>query len=81
MGPLLRRRAAQVGRESAEAWVALTDGGAGLEGFARDNFGRPGLVVIAGFWHAPSYLEGLARAVYPADEKAAGGWRGSGAGC
>jgi hypothetical protein len=78
MGPLLRRQAAQVGMESAEVWVALTDGGSGLEDFVRDNFGRPDLVVILDYWHAASYLEALARAVYPADEGAAGelsrGW-------
>jgi hypothetical protein len=72
MGPLLRRQAAQVGMESAEVWVALTDGGSGLEGFLRENFGRPDLVVILDFWHAASYLEDLAREVYPADEAASG---------
>jgi hypothetical protein len=71
MGPLLRRQAAQVGMESAEVWVALTDGGNGLEDFVRDNFGRPDLVVVLDFWHAASCLEELARAVYPADEGAA----------
>jgi hypothetical protein len=73
MGPLLRRQAAQVGMGSAEVWVALTDGGSGLEDFVRDNFGRPDLVVILDYWHAASYLEDLARAVYPANEEAAGG--------
>jgi len=71
MGPLLRRQAAQVGMESAEVWVALTDGGAGLEGFLRENFGRPDMVVILDFWHAASYLEDLAREARPADEEAA----------
>jgi hypothetical protein len=72
MGPLLRRQAAQVGMESAEVWVALTDGGSGLEDFLRENFGRPDLVVILDFWHAASYLEDLAREVFPADEGASG---------
>jgi hypothetical protein len=72
MGPLLRRQAAQVGMESAEVWVALTDGGNGLEDFVRENFGRPDLVVILDFWHAASYLGALAKAAYPADEEAAG---------
>jgi len=72
MGPLLRRQAAQVGMESAEVWVALTDGGNGLEGFMQENFGRPDLVVILDFWHAASYLEELARAAQPSDEEAAG---------
>jgi hypothetical protein len=69
MGPLLRRQAAQVGMESAEVWVALTDGGSGLEELLRTNFGRPDLVVILDFWHAASYLEELARQVYPADDE------------
>jgi hypothetical protein len=72
MGPLLRRQAAQVGMESAEVWVALTDGGSGLEDFMRDNFGRPDLVVILDYWHAASYLEDLARAARPSDDEAAG---------
>jgi hypothetical protein len=72
MGPLLRRQAAQVGMESAEVWVALTDGGNGLEDFMRSNFARPDLVVILDYWHAASYLEDLAKAVHPTDEQAAG---------
>ena len=79
MGPLLRRQAAQVGMESAEVGVALTDGGGGLEGLLRENFGRPDLAVILDFWHAASSLEGLAREACPADEEApaklAGQWR------
>jgi hypothetical protein len=71
MGPLLRRQAAQVGMEAAELWVALTDGGNGLEEFMQQNFGRPDLVVILDFWHAASYLEELARATHPADEEQA----------
>jgi hypothetical protein len=72
MGPLLRRQAAQVGMESAEVWVTLTDGGNGLEDFMRENFGRPDLVVILDYWHAASYLEDLAKAAQPSDEEAAG---------
>src|SRR5207248_927554 len=68
VGPLLRRQAAQVGMEAAELWVALTDGGNGLEGFARQNFNRPDLVLILDFYHAASYLEKLARALHPDDE-------------
>jgi hypothetical protein len=68
VGPLLRRQAAQVGMEAAERWVALTDGGNGLEEFARQNFNRPDLVLILDFYHAASYLEKLTKALYPADE-------------
>jgi hypothetical protein len=71
MGPLLRRQAAHVGMERAEVWVALTDGGSGLEEFLRMNFNRPDLVLILDFFHAASYLEELARALHPLDEEAA----------
>ena len=67
MGPLLRRQAARVGMERAEVWVALTDGGNGLEAFAQQNFNRPDLVLILDFYHAASYLEELAQALHPGD--------------
>jgi hypothetical protein len=71
MGPLLRRLAAHVGMERAEVWVALTDGGSGLEEFCQTNFNREDLVLILDFFHAASYLEALARALHPEDEAAA----------
>lgn len=71
MGPLMRRLAERVGMEKAEVWVALTDGGAGLEEFMQKNFNRSELVLILDFYHAASYLEGLARALHPQDEQAA----------
>jgi hypothetical protein len=70
MGPLMRRLADRVGMEQAEVWVALTDGGSGLEAFAQKNFNRVDLVLILDFYHAASYLEKLARVLYPHDEKA-----------
>src|SRR5207302_2934690 len=72
-GPLLRRQAGQVGMDKADLWVALTDGGGGLEGFCRQNFNRPDLVLILDFYHPAGYLEGLAKALHPADEAAAAG--------
>jgi hypothetical protein len=71
LGPLLRRQAGQVGMDRAELWVALTDGGSGLEGFCQQNFNRPDLVLILDFYHAASYLEKLAKALHPTDEAAA----------
>ena len=68
---LLRRQATQVGMEQAEVWVVLTDGGAGLEQRLRNQFNRPDLVAILDFYHAASYLEGLARCLHPGDEDAA----------
>jgi hypothetical protein len=70
MGPLLRRLGDRVGMEQAQVWVALTDGGSGLEAFAQTNFNRPDLVLILDFYHAASYLEKLAKALHPGDEEA-----------
>jgi len=71
-GPL-RRQGAQVGMDRAERWVALADGGAGLEDFLRDNFGRVD-VVILDFYHAAEYLSDLGKALHPTDEAAAQAW-------
>lgn len=71
LGPLLRRQAGQVGRDRADVWVALTDGGNGLEGFCQQNFNRPDLVRILDFYHPASYLEKLAKALHPTDAEAA----------
>jgi hypothetical protein len=70
MGPLLRQLAARVGMEQAEVWIALTDGGSGLEAFMQHNFNRADLVLILDFYHAASYLEKLAKALHPQDEAA-----------
>jgi hypothetical protein len=71
MGPLLRRQAQRVGMGEAELWVALSDGGSGLEEFLRMNFNREDLVVILDFYHAASYLEKLAHTLHPGDEQKA----------
>lgn len=71
LGLLLRRQAGQVGMDAAEVWVALTDGGSGLEPFCQKNFNRADLVVILDFYHPASYLEKLAKALHPQDEEAA----------
>ena len=70
MGPLMRRLGERVGMEQAEVWVALTDGGSGLEDFVQKNFNREDLVLILDFYHAASYLEKLAKALHPQDEGA-----------
>jgi hypothetical protein len=71
MGTLLRRQGASVGMEQAELWIALTDGGNGLEQFAQSNFNRADLVVILDYYHAANYLEKLAKALHPSEfEKA-----------
>jgi hypothetical protein len=71
LGPLMRRLAERVGMEKAEVWIALTDGGSGLEAFMQENFNRADLVLILDFFHAASYLEKLAKTLHPGDEKAA----------
>jgi hypothetical protein len=68
LGLVLRQQAAQVGMELAEQWIALSDGGSGLENFERSNFNRADLVIILDFWHPAGYLEELARAWYPDEE-------------
>jgi hypothetical protein len=70
MGPLLRRQGAQVGLDRADVWVALSDGGAGLEDFLRENFPRVGAVILD-FFHAAQYLAKLAAAMHPTDEERA----------
>jgi hypothetical protein len=67
MGPLLRRQAAQVGMDQADIWVALTDGGSGLESFMEAHFPRVEAVILD-FWHAKEYLVKLAKALHPKDE-------------
>jgi hypothetical protein len=70
MGPLLRRQAWQVGLDRAQVWVALTDGGVGLEDFVRENFPRVEAVILD-FYHAAEYLAKLATTLHPTDEAAA----------
>lgn len=76
LGEPLRRQAAQVGMDRADRWIALTDGGSGLEGWVRANFGRIEAVILD-FYHAAEYLGGLARALYPSDEAAREAWLNS----
>jgi hypothetical protein len=76
LGPLtswgepLRRQAAQVGMERAERWVALSDGGAGMEEFLRVNFGRVEAVILD-FDHVAEHLHDFAQLGQPGDEAAA----------
>jgi hypothetical protein len=62
----LRRQAAQVGMDRAQRWIALSDGGAGLEDWLKVNFGRVEAVILD-FYHASEHLGELAKA-----------WHGSG---
>src|SRR4051794_20579543 len=73
LGEPLRRQAAQVGMDRAERWIALSDGGSGLEDWVRVNFGRVEAVILD-FYHAAEYLGGLAKALHPSDEPARQRW-------
>jgi len=73
LGEPLRRQAAQVGMDRAERWIAISDGGSGLEHWLRANFGRVDTVILD-FYHATEYLGDLGRALHPADEDAREAW-------
>jgi len=70
----LRRQAGQVGLDAAERWVALSDGGSGLEDFLKDNFGRVEAVILD-FWHVAEYLGDLSKGLFPGQEEAAKTWQ------
>src|SRR5262249_28156011 len=66
LGEPLRRQAAPGGMDRAGRWIALTDGGAGLEEFMRVYFPRAECVLD--FYHAAEHLNDLAKAVAGGDE-------------
>lgn len=59
LGVQLRRQAGHVGMNAAERWIALTDGGNGLEKFITINF--PRAVMILDFHHATLHLATFAK--------------------
>ena len=63
LGEQLRRQAAHVGMDHAERWIALSDGGNGLEEFFDVFF--PGAVKILDFHHATGHLTLLAKLLWP----------------
>jgi hypothetical protein len=60
VGEPMRRQAAQVGMGHAERWIALSDGGAGLEDWLRVHFGRVEAVILD-FYHVSEHLAELAK--------------------
>lgn len=68
LGLQMRRQGGQVGMDHADRWLALTDGGAGLEDFMRVNF--PRAECILDFYHAAEHVNALAKAWYADEEKA-----------
>lgn len=69
----LRRQAAQVGMDAATVWVALSDGGSGMEDFFHVNFPRVQAIILD-FYHASEYLGDIGRAVHPGDDPASKAW-------
>jgi hypothetical protein len=69
----LRQQGAQVGMDAADRWIAISDGGNGLEEFLKVNFPRVD-VVILDFYHAAEYLGKIAQAWYSTDEEALKAW-------
>ncbi|MDQ3566347.1 MAG: ISKra4 family transposase [Pseudomonadota bacterium] len=59
LGTALRRQAGQVGMNRAEQWIALSDGGNGLEEFFDVHF--PRAVKILDFQHAAGHLAKLTK--------------------
>jgi hypothetical protein len=66
LGLQMRRQAAHVGVGAAERWIALTDGGNGLEDWIEVNF--PLAVKILDFRHASEYLADFAKKYRPGEE-------------
>lgn len=73
LGAPLWRQAARVGISQAQRWIALSDGGAGLEELVRTHFQRVEAVILD-FYHAAEHLGELARALYPQDESSRETW-------
>ena len=59
LGQQMRRQGAQVGMDAADVWIALTDGGNGLEEFMDVYF--PRAVKILDFHHATGHLADFAK--------------------
>jgi hypothetical protein len=73
----LRALGGHVGMDQAQEWVAISDGGSGLESFLKSNFPRVKTVILD-FYHASTYLHDWAKACHPQDAEkakhAAGRW-------
>lgn len=65
LGKQLRRQADSLGMKSAQQWIALTDGGNGLEDWIDLHFPRS--IKILDFRHAAEYLSNLAKAYVKGD--------------
>jgi hypothetical protein len=73
LGAPLQRQAARVGIRQAQRWIALSDGGAGLEDLIRTHFQRVDAVILD-FYHAAEHLGEFARTLYPHDDAGREDW-------
>ena len=71
LGVPLRNQGGQVGMDGAERWVAISDGGAGIEDWLRLNFPRVEAVILD-FYHASEYLHEWSKACHPHDDESSG---------
>ena len=78
LGESLRNQAAQVGMDRAQRWVAISDGGAGIEDWLRENFPRVEAVILD-FYHAAEYLGDVGEGAAPRRQPRRRTWRGRGA--
>lgn len=65
----LRHMAARVGMGEAQRWIAVCDGGAGLEDLLRRHFGRIDAVILD-FYHASAHLGDFAKAWHTSEAEA-----------
>lgn len=65
----LRNQAAQVGMDKAQRWVAISDGGAGIEAWLCENFPRVEAVILD-FYHVAEYLSEWAKVLHPDEAEA-----------
>jgi hypothetical protein len=74
LGLQMRRQGAHVGMDDAEQWIALSDGGNGLDDFLDTNF--PRAVRILDFQHVAGHVATLAKLVRPgaAGDRLASAW-------
>jgi choline dehydrogenase-like flavoprotein len=66
----LHHTAGRVGIGGARRWIAVCDGGSGLEDLLRLHFGRIDAVILD-FYHASEHLGDFAKAWHPGDAEAA----------
>jgi hypothetical protein len=62
----LRAQGRQVGMDAAERWLAISDGGSGLEEFLRTNFPRVEEVILD-YFHVSERLHDFAKVYVPSD--------------